>query len=124
MDIKTFLTSPTPSLSDYPLDEVAKAIESPTDGNHFLDDIGDELVAALDLAKKHRIANVPLDKAAMEMQSMVANILAYSVEKADPEGRVRTLSNILNSAKVLKTISDDINAAAKSLRSKRKPAIK
>ena len=67
MDIKTFLISPTPALHDYPLDEVAKAIESPTEGNHFLDDIGNELVVALELAKKYRIANVPLDKAALEM---------------------------------------------------------
>lgn len=120
MDIKTFLISPTPALSDYPLDEVAKAIESPTEGNHFLDDIGDELVAALELAKKYRIANVPLDKAALEMQALVANVLAYSVEKNDPEGRVRTLSNVLNSAKVLKTIALDVTAAAKALKNKGK----
>ena len=119
MDIKTFLISPTPALSDYPLDEVANAIDNPTEGNHFLDDIGDDLVGALELAKKYRIANIPLDKAALEMQALVANVLAYSVEKHDPEGRMRTLSNVLNSAKVLKMIADDVRAAAREL-SKRK----
>lgn len=120
MDIKTFFISPTPSLADYPLDEVAKAIDGNTEGNHFLDEIGEELVAALELAKKYKIANVPLDKAASEMHSIVANTLAYATEKNDPEGRIRTLSNILNSAKAIKDIAEDVRGAAAELRKRKK----
>lgn len=119
MDIKTFLMSPTPSLSDYPLEEVEKAIRSEEDERTFIDDIGDRVVSALALVEKHKLANAPIDKVASEMHSIVSNIMAFEVERHDPEGRIRVLSNILNSAKLLNDIAAGIENAVKNLRKKK-----
>lgn len=121
MNITQFLQHKTDiSLTEYPLDELAGILESPDTSPNFLDTLAGEVESTMDLVKRYNIANAPIDKCAIELQSIVANVLAYSSEKHDPDGRLRTLSNILNSAKVLDRINKEVFDIVKKIRARKK----
>lgn len=116
MSLKDFLnSSEIPSLEDYPLDECALAIETLSKETNFLEEIADHVKVSFELAQRWRVLNVPVERCAREVQTIAANTLAYSHEKNDSDGRLRTLSNILNSARTLWQISNEVRNAVRKV---------